>query len=230
VLAVPYLFANDAFPERLASFRALAKGEYCSRSVGLSIIRGVLAGAGLLGLYAVSLLILGRFGRASFAPLPSDLLAGSPGNALISSIGRSFSGGIVDTWIMILLPFALLSRFVKQPWILALICAVVGVLAANPLDGLDMLPAIASYVSTAIQVFLLALVFWQFDLLACMTATFTIETFVLVYPITRVYGQIAPSANVIGFAPWALLLVAGVVIWIMPPLRTGYRLLTAEFS
>jgi hypothetical protein len=77
---------------------------------------------------------------------------------------------------------------------------------------------------------LLAFVFWQFDLLACMTAAFTIETFVLVYPITRVYGQIAPSANVIGFAPWVSLLVAGVVIWIMPPLRTGYRLLTAEFS
>ena len=74
------------------------------------------------------------------------------------------------------------------------------------------------------------LAFWQFDLLACMTAAFTIETFVLAYPIARVYGQIAPSVNVIGFAPWALLLVAGVVIWIMPPLRTGYRLLTAEFS
>ena len=230
VLATPYSFASEACPERLGSLAALVRGEYGSRRVGLSVLRGILLGELILGLYVLALFVLGRQGLASFGALPPDLLNGNASGAVLNAYARSISGLILDTWVIILLPFAFVLRFTKKCWLAVMGAALFAFVTATGFDGMEMLPGVPYFGWVAVQILVMATGLWLTDLLTCMVAGFTIESFLMVYTAMQIFGKTEPWVQHWGLVPWILLALGGLVAWGKPRLYSGYRRLTAAFE
>jgi hypothetical protein len=137
----------------------------------------VLLGGVILGLYVLGLFLLGRHGQASFGALPTDLLNGNASGAVLNAYARSLSGLILDTWVIILLPFAFVLRLTKKYWLAIAGATLFAFVTATGFDGMEILPGIPYFGWVAVQLFVMATAFWLTDLLTCMVAGFTIESF-----------------------------------------------------
>ncbi len=230
VLVTPYHLAKEACPGHLASFDAVTRGDYRSRRVGLAVLRGVLFGGALLGLYVLLLDILARYGLAAFGTPPADILTGSATEGLVKAISRSLSGPILDTWVSVLVPLALVYRLTKKPWLAVGATGVFALLTATGLDGMELLPTAPFFFWVVAQMLLLAALFWLTDLLTCMVAVFTAETFLLTYAVTQIYGRSEPWVRRWGLLPWYLVACAGLIIWCKPQFQAGFRRLTRAFG
>ncbi len=230
LLSAPYHLAKDVTPERLSSFDALARGEYRSRRIGLACLRGILAGAALLGLYAACLNLLGKQGITAFGMPVADMLTGSATVGMVNAFVRCLAAPILDTWISVMAPFAVVYRFTKKAWLAVGASGAFAFFTANGLDGLDMTPAVPSFLSIVFQMLLLAALFWLTDLLTCMVAVFTIETFLLTFTVMQIFGQTEPWALRWGFVPLSLVALGGIVLWFKPQLHAGFRRVTAAFG
>lgn len=230
LLSAPYHLAKDACPQRLSSFDALAQGEYRSRRIGLAVLRGIFVGSALLGLYVVCLNYLGRRGVNAFSIPVADMLSGSPAEGLLSAFAKCLGAPILDIWINVMVPFAVVYRFTKKSWLAVSAVGAFAFFTANGLDGMDMVPTVPSLLSVVFQMLLLAAAFWLTDLLACMMAVFTIETFLLTFTVMQIFGRAEPWVLRWGLVPWALVALGGGLLWFRPHLRAGLRRVAAAFG
>jgi serine/threonine protein kinase len=230
LLSTPYHLTKEVSPERLSSFDALARGEYGSRRIGLACLRGILVGGAILGLYAFCLNFLGRHGITAFSMPVADMLTGSATVALLNAFVRCLAAPILDTWISVMAPFAVVYRFTKKSWLAVSASGAFAFFTANGLDGLDMVPTGASFLSVVLQMLLLAAAFWLTDLLTCMVAVFTIETFLLTFTVMQIFGQTEPWVLRWGLVPWILVALGGIILWCKPQLHAGFRRVTAAFG
>jgi tRNA A-37 threonylcarbamoyl transferase component Bud32 len=230
ILVTPYHLAKEACPEHLSSLEAVVRGDYRSRSMGLALLRGVLFGGALLGLYALLLDVLGRQGIAAFGTLPSDLVSGSATEALVKAFARSLSSSILDVWVSVLVPFALVYRLKKKPWLAVGAAGVFALLTATGLDGMELLPTVPYFSWVVAQMLLLAAMFWLTDLLTCMVAVFTAETFLLTYTVMQIYGRTEPWVQRWGLVPWAVIALGGIILWSKPQIYAGFRRVAAAFG
>lgn len=230
VLVTPYHLAKEACPEHLSSLDAVARGDYKSRCVGLAVLRGILSGAALLGLYAVVLDLFGKYGVGAFGTLPSGMLSGSATEGLIQALARSSSGPILDMWISVLAPFSLVYRFTKKPWLAVAAAGVFAFITATGQDGMELLPAAPYFFWVVAQMLILSVVFWLTDLLTCMVAVFTAETFLLTFTIVQIFGRTEPWVQRWGLIPWAVMALAGIILWSKPQIHAGFRRVAAAFG
>src|SRR5215472_6307033 len=230
ILVTPYHLAKDICPERLSSFDAVARGDYRSRRVSLAVLRGVLFGGALLGVYALLVDILGGLKIGAFGTLPSDTVSGFATEGLVQAIARSLSGPILDVWISVLAPFAFVYRLTKKPWLAAGAAGVFAFITATGLDGMELLPTTPYFFWVVAQMLLLATVFWLTDLLTCMIAVCTAETFLLTYTVMQIYGGAEPWVRRWGLVPWAVIALAGVISWSKPQIYAGFRRVAAAFG
>lgn len=230
VLVTPYHLAKEACPEHLSSLDAVVRGDYRSRRIGLAVLRGVLFGTVLLGLYAVVLDLLEQYRLGAFGTLPSGMLSGSATEGLIQAIARSSSGPILDVWISVLAPFSLVYRFTKKPWLAVAGAGVFAFITATGQDGMELLPGVPYFFWVVAQMLILAAVFWFTDLLTCMVAAFTIETFLLAYTAMQIFGRIEPWVQRWGLIPWAVIALAGIILWSKPQIHAGFRRVAEAFG
>ena len=230
VLVTPYHLAKEACPEHLSSLDAVVRGDYRSRRVGLAVLRGVLFGTALLGLYAVVLNLLGRYRLGAFGTLPSGMLSGSATEGLIQAIARSSSGPILDMWISVLAPFSLVYRFTKKPWLAVAAAGVFAFITATGQDGMELLPAVPYFFWVVAQMLILAAVFWFTDLLTCMVAVFTAETFLLTFTVVQIFGRTEPWVQRWGLVPWVAIALGGIILWTKPQIHAGFRRVAAAFG
>jgi hypothetical protein len=230
LLSAPYHLAKEACPQRLSSFDALARGEYRSRRIGLAALRGIFVGGGLLGLYLVCLDYLSRKGVTAFSTPVADMLSGSPAEALLSAFAKCLGAPILDIWINVMAPFAVVYRFTKKSWLAVSAAGAFAFFTANGLDGMDMVPTVPSLLSVVFQMLLLAAVFWLTDLLTCMVAVFTIETFLLTFTVMQIFGRAEPWVLRWGLVPWALVGIGAALLWFRPHLQGILRRVTAAFG
>ena len=230
VLATPYHLAREASPEHLSSLDAVARGDYKSRRIGLAVLRGVLFGTALVGVYVLVLELLGRYGIGAFGTLPSDMLSGFASEGMIQAIARSSSGPVLDMWISVLAPFSLVYRFTKKPWLAVVAAGVFAFITATGQDGMELLPGIPYFLGVVAQMLILAAVFWLTDLLTCMVAVFTAETFLLTYTVMQIYGRTEPWVQRWGLVPWAVIALTGIVVWSKPQIHAGFRRLAAALG
>jgi tRNA A-37 threonylcarbamoyl transferase component Bud32 len=230
ILLTPYHLTKEACPEHVSSLDAVTRGDCRARRVGLAVLRGVLFGGALLGIYALLVDVFGRHGIVAFGTLPSDILSGSATEAFVKGVARSLSGPILDTWISVLVPFALVYRFTNKPWLAIASAGAFALLTGSGLDGMELLPTVPYFCWVAGQMLLLATVFWLTDLLTCMVAVFTVETFLLTYTVMQIYGRTEPWVQRWGLVPWAVMALAGLILWSKPQIYAGFRRISAAFG
>ena len=138
--------------------------------------------------------LLLAYSVGAFGTLPSGMLSGSATEGLIQALARSSSGPILDMWISPLAPFSLVYRFTKKPWLAVAAAGLFAFITATGQDRMELLPAVPYFFWVVAQMLILSAVFWLTDLLSCMVAVFTAETFLLTFTIVQLFGRTEPCS------------------------------------
>lgn len=63
-----------------------------------------------------------------------------------------------------------------------------------------------------------------------LVAVFTVETWLPVYPVFRMFHRIEWLKSSLGMLPWSLLLLLGLIICLRPQLAAGWHRVAAVFE
>jgi hypothetical protein len=133
-------------------------------------------------------------------------------------------------WISVLAPFSLVYRFTKKSWLAVAAAGVFAFITATGQDGMELLPAVPYFFWVVAQMLILAAVFWLTDLLTCMVAVFTAETFLLTFTVVQIFGRTEPWVQRWGLVPWVAIALAGIILWTKPQIHAGFRRVAAAFG
>ncbi len=217
---------------RVATWFLLVRRPGEARAAGLGILRG--CALGLIYL-AVHTLIMDALGSAKLSG-PSTLwmetaaLSGRPYLGL-----WALSWAVLDTilraWCLVAFPAALASGITRRPFALVGVPAALWALGpAFNIAGTVPSFAWAMLLIAALQAVAFSLVFYRYDLLTLACAIFTVEVWLLVYPVWTIFSAIQPLQPSLAMMPWFLLLLAGAIIYLRPQLQAARRQIAAVFE
>ena len=81
----------------------------------------------------------------------------------------------------------------------------------------------------SLQGLVFSLIFYRYDLLTLACAVFSVETWLLVYPVWTIFSAIQPLQS-LAMLPWFLLIIAAAAIYLRPQLQSTRRRLAAIFE
>lgn len=234
MLCVPQYYAGKVLPAHLRTFSDLLRQGLKAQPAGLAVMRGALLGASYLGLHLVLLLLLGRFQWGSTSTGVFEVLsevASVSGERLVPLMGLlGFSLAIAITWMLVALPLALLRRTTARRPVLLLGLALFWSLTAFSLPGAGGYPLLPLYLFAGLQGVCFAWVFLRYDLLTCLSATFTVMAWLFCFPLLRIFGGVEFWSYVWVMVPWLLFTLLGAVLWFRPELVAWRRRTAAVFE
>ena len=141
-----------------------------------------------------------------------------------------FSVAIFAAWLLVALPIALLRRVTKQTTILLMAVALLWMAAAFSLPGAAAFPLLPLYFFAGLQGICFAWILLRYDLLTCFQAMLTVTTWLLCFPLLRIFWRVEFWSYVWGMVPWLLFTLMGVVLWFRPELVAWRRRTAAVFE
>jgi hypothetical protein len=225
LLSAPYRYILNTLQSHLKTLSDLLKDGWRARPAGLAILRGIALGAMYLAFHAASLFILGTLKLAAASSFWTKFaMADRPSwEQVIWVLGLSFLATIGATWLGVGLPVCLLRRVTNRVWLVLAATGLLWTATAASLPGASAFPVLPLYLYSALQGVFIAWVFWRYDLLTSMMTVLTIETWLLCYPLYRLFEAFQPWPYMAALFPWFLAVLLGAVLWLRPPMTAAWR-------
>jgi len=216
-------------PSRAATWFLLVRRPGEARAAGLSMLRGCAFGFLYLAAHTLILYGLGsaRLGGPNTLWLEVAALSGRPYLGLYA-LSFGVLGTIITTWYMIGFPAALASRISRRWFALVAVTAAL-LLATINLPGTTASVVWVMLLFASLQGLVFSLIFYRYDLLTLACAVFSVETWLLVYPVWTIFSAIQPLQS-LAMLPWFLLIIAAAAIYLRPQLQSTRRRLAAIFE
>jgi len=234
VIGVVHYYASRRVAAQLTTFLKLVREPIRATTAGLSLLRGVLLGVCCLAGHTALLLVLGRFRLAATGTLlaTTPLAMGAEIRVdlwFLGPVSLSVLGTLVGAWVLVALPAALLRPVTRAATLVAGIDAL-WLATAFAVPGASAFPVLPLYLFAGLQGLLFAWVFLRYDLVTCVSAMFTVATWLFCYPLYRMFGRVEfwPHSLVLG--PWFVMVLLGLLLWFRPELVAGWRRLVAVFE
>ncbi len=201
-----------------------------ARAAGLSMLRGCALGFIFLATHTLVVYALGslRLAGANMLWLEAAVLSGRSYLPLYA-LSYAVLVTISRVWCLFGFPAALAAGITRRPLALVGVPAALCAFMVFYLPGTTPTVAWLAFFFAAFQGLVFSLVFYRYDLLTLASAVFTIEMWLLVYPVWTIFSAIQPWQT-LAMLPWFLLLVAGAIIYLRPQLQTARRHLAAVFE
>ncbi len=198
-----------------------------ARAAGLSILRGCALGFIYLSAHTLIMYALGwaRLAGPSTLWMEVAALSGRPYLALYA-LSFAVRVTIDAAWILVGFPAALASGITRRPFALVAVPAALWAIMASNLPGTTPSVVWVVLLFAALQGVVFSLIFYRYDLLALASAVFTVETWLLVYPVWTIFSVIQPLQS-LAMLPWFALIVAAAAIYLRPQLQGARRQLAA---
>lgn len=237
----PLATANDYLWRRLRSHAVtwflLVRRPGQARGAGLSIMRGCALGFMFLAAHTVIVYALGSAKRISPDLFWLEVAAwsGRPYLALFA-LSYAVQTTIFTAWCRVGFLAALASRAGASSSALIGVPAAVWLFAVFNLPGTT--PAVciwppqslwAQLLFAALQGIVFSLIFYRYDLLTLAVAVFTVETWLLIFPVWTIFSAIRPLDS-LAMLPWFSLLLSGATIYLRPQLAGARRHIAAVFE
>jgi class 3 adenylate cyclase len=222
LLVVPYAlmwlsrqFAMRTFADRLLTYPMQSKW-HLSSSAGFGVLRGTAIGCAYVALHATLLYFLGerRLAVTATTWFVGDALR-THDTAHLWALAVPVVVAVLVPWLLIAFPVTLAYRATRRTGLVLASVAAFWCILTVGLPGAGAFPLLPMYAFICAQAVVFSLIFLRFDLLTCMAAVLTVETWLVAYPYYRVWGDLKPAHFLAAFLPWALLLCFGVIL----PLR-----------
>ncbi len=222
---------------RVVTWFLLVRRPGQARGAGLSILRG--CALGLLFLAAHTLIVYALGSARLVSPNLFWLeVASMPGRPYLGLFALSYAVQVTifTAWCRVGFLAALASRVGRSASTSIAVPASVWLFAVFNLPGTT--PSVclmppqslwAQLLFAALQGIVFSLVFYRYDLLTLAAAIFTVETWLLAYPVCAIFSAIQPWQS-LAMLPWFLLLLAGALIYLRPQLAAARRQIAAVFE
>ena len=219
-----------ALPSRVGSWLMLLRDKLKARPAGLGIVRGGAMGACYLGAHTAVLGALGA-GRLAGPSVVWLQVAGQFDDFLILyALSSSVLTTMAAAWLMVGLPAAFASRASGRGWVLVGVPAGLWVASASSLTGASAFPLLPAILFAGIQGLFFSWVLYRYDFLTVLAAMFTVETWLVIYPVFVILSPIELPVSSLGLLPWFLLLLLGLVLYLRLQLEAAWRRMTAVFE
>ena len=228
VASVAEHYLLRAMPSRLATWRILFHERLKGHTAGLAVLRGVLLGVLSLGLYVVvlrGLALLGWVGPSLFWLLPINEFF-----SFLFAPGAAIASTLAGACVVVAFPAALAARASRRAFVPVIVPAVFCLVTASTLPGASAFPLSPQLLMAALQGLFFSYVLYRYDFLTLLIAIFTAETWLLIYPVYRMFHRIEWLKSSLGMLPWFLLLLLGLTIYFRPQLSAGLKRVAAVFE
>ena len=202
-----------------------------AQAPGLAILRGVCLGFLYLGFHSALLLILG-FGKLAGPDLSwvAVLSAQVKPFPMQTSLCLAIVATIAIGWCLIAFPAALASRVSPRPLVQAAILSSLWLVTVVSLPGASALPIFPLFLFAGLQGMFFSLMLYHYDFLTVIAAIFTVETWLVVYPLYCVFHIIEFANSTMAMLPWFLMLLLGLTIYFRSLLVAAYQRAVAVFE
>jgi hypothetical protein len=229
-------YLRGRFPVQTCNYLRLFREHIFASSAGLEMLRGVFAGAAFAGVWMALQSLAGVWGKA----LVGMVFWLEP---YVEIIGYGFSTFgtrafpvvvlaevLLVGWLMVALPLSLLSRATKRWRVLLPALSALWLAFGFSLAGAMVFPTLPYFIFAALQAIFCGVVFLRYGLLATLSAVFTIEVGLLVFPFLTIFQEIDPLPYAIPVVLWCVFLTAAAGICFRPQLGAGYRRVAELFE
>ena len=205
-------FAMRTFADRLLTLPMQSKW-HLSPSAGFAVLRGTAIGCAYVALHAALLYFLGerRLAVTATTWFVGDALI-THDTAHLWALALPVIVAVLVPWVLIAFPVTLAYRATRRTGLVLASVAVFWCVFMVGLPGANAEPLLPMYALICAQAVVFSLIFLRFDLLTCLAAVLTVETWLVTYPYYRVWGDLKPAHFLAAFLPWALLLCFGVIL------------------
>lgn len=226
-----------AMPSRLTPWQMLFRERFKARPAGLALLRGCCLGAAYLAAHTATLGIMGRFGMGRFGLAGPDvawlmiplLMPVGESSLNLFTVSIAVLATVLTAWCFLAFPAALAWR-VRSKAAVA-IAAPVGVwlLSTLTLPGastFQLFPAFQLFpvfLFAGLQGLLFAWILYRFDVLAAMAAMFTIESWLVVYPMFVLLKEVESLNAWLSMLPWFMIATLGLAIYLRPQITAVGR-------
>jgi tRNA A-37 threonylcarbamoyl transferase component Bud32 len=230
-------YLRRRFPVQVANYLQLFREHVFARTAGLEMLRGIFAGAAFGGVWITLVSLGGVWGKTLVGMIfwlePygdfARLLVTSPFQARVFPL-LLLGEVLLIAWLLVALPLSLLSRATARWRVLLAALSALWMALGFSLAGAMVFPTWPYLIFVVLQAIFCGLVFLRYGLLATLSAVFTIEVGLLVFPFLEIFQNIDPLPYAIPVFLWFLLFVAAASLYLRPQLVGAYRRVAAVFE
>ncbi len=223
-------YLERTLPSRANSWMKFLRKPLESRASGLALLRGCMLGALYLGVHTALLagMILGRLGAPSLGWL-APAKVNFPNLALYSSC-LAILATVGASWCLIAFPAALAYRIKPRSSLLMIVPTVLWLATSFSLPGASGFPLIHLFLFAGLQGLFFSAILCRYDFLAMVVAVFTVETWLLVYPVYCILHKVETLSCSLALLPWFVVLLVGLAIYFRPLLVSAHQRVVAVFE
>ncbi len=219
-------YLSLSLPSRLASLRMLFRERLKARSAGLAILRGCCLGAAYLAVHTAIIGLLGLYGKAGpdtfWLMFTVELLRVSENGLNLIAVSLAVLGSILLAWCFLVFPAALAWRTRPNAAAVIAVPTIVWLIGTLSLPGASAFPLFPQFLIAGLQGALFAWILYRFDALTVMAAMFTVEMWLLIYPMFVLLRDVETSAWLTTL-PWFVIVIAGLTIYLRPRITAAGR-------
>ena len=228
-LASPYYYFGRTFPTLTKSSLNLFRLRLKDQALGFSMLRGCCLGCLFLMGHVVVLWILRTLKIGGPNLMWFDLFRDSQ-HYVLSCFLLTVAVTIVAVWLFLAFPLSLLHRMRASFFVQLISIGIIWAAAFATLAGSSVFPAWLVYLVAGLQGIFFALVIFKWDLLSCTVAIFTAETWLLSYPLYRIFAKVDGLRYGMGLLAWIGLVLLGILIATRPGILAVQNALRAIFE
>ena len=196
VLNTVLYYLRRRFPVETTNYLQLFREHVFARTAGLEMLRGVFAGAAFAGVWMVLASLAAVWCKAGvgmgfWLSLYRDDLW--PFQSTVFSI-LLLAEVLLIAWLLVALPLSLLRRATARWQVLLAALGALWMTLGFSLAGAMIFPAVPYYTFVFLQAVFCGAVFLRYGFLATLSAVFTIEVGLLVFPFLEILQNVDPHA------------------------------------
>ena len=215
---------------KLIGLRLLFSRSAWTAPCGLSVLRGAMVGAVLLGVDTLGLWVATRFLGAT---LDLDFHIWFAGMGLrYGGVAVLIAAVVQALWIgsFVAVAAALIHRFSARPWTSVLVAAVVLAVTGAHFSMASFSEPQFVVTQLFIDYVILGLAFRRYDLLALFTAIFTFSLWASAAPLLVILEQINATGPRLLLAIWIIVVLTAAVVAFQSELQSAYRSLATKLE
>lgn len=229
VLSVPLYYLRQAFPNHLRTLAALLSNPLRARSSGLATLRGITMGFVFVGAYSALQWVAQKL---AWGGPGLDLALFLPDRVIhpVLPVGLSWVSATVGVLFLLAFPLAIARRATHRFTTLLIVITLLWGASAAHLPGASGFPVWLLFAISAANGLFLGYVFLRYELLTCMITVVTIETWLVTYPLSQLFGPLQPWGYGLAIAHWFLIVLGGLAIYFSEQIGGAAQRVRALFS
>jgi hypothetical protein len=192
-------------------------------------MRGCMLGLVYAAFHTVVILAIGS--AKAGGPALAWLEAGQSGPMLVV---YAFSVVVLATlgaaWVLLAFPASVAYRVSRRAAAPVIAVAALWMLTGFTLPGASTFPLVPLLIVAGLQGAFFAGVLYRYDFLTALTAIFTVQNWLVMYPVFVIVKEVVPIESRVALLPWFLVLAAGFIAGFRAELQEGWRRVARVFE